>query len=213
MLNRDSTDHRQTLLRLSRGAISLTRDMTYKRAAMIELVRDRPEVFPRDEFQRFRRQIHRYGALVEDAHDFAEHCRFLLEEPRAQVVESTNKNLYVLTIFSAVFLPATLLSGLWGMNVGSLPFGASTDGFWEVTGLIGGNPGGHSHRPAAVAFLLTATLSRRPRRPGRWLSARALMASVVADLADHRMFAAPLVTESSPIPDFCASPMPTELER
>jgi zinc transporter len=89
-----------------------------------------------DEFDRFNRQIHRYAALVEDAQEYAEHCQFLLEELRAQVEEETNRNLYVLTMFSVIFLPATLIASIWGMNVGGIPFSGSANGFWVVAALI-----------------------------------------------------------------------------
>jgi zinc transporter len=66
----------------------------------------------------------------------ADHCQFLLEELRAQVEEDTNRNLYILTMFSVTFLPATLIASIWGMNVGGIPFGGSPNGFWVVAGLI-----------------------------------------------------------------------------
>jgi zinc transporter len=37
---------------------------------------------------------------------------------------------------SAIFLPATLTAGIWGMNVGGIPFSGSPNGFWMVGGLI-----------------------------------------------------------------------------
>ena len=110
--------------------------MAYKRAAMLELARERPALFPAEEFDRFNRQIHRYSALVEDAQDYAEHCQFLVEELRAQVEEETNRNLYILTMFSVIFLPATLIASIWGMNVGGIPFSGSSNGFWVIGGLI-----------------------------------------------------------------------------
>ena len=89
-----------------------------------------------EEFDGFNHQIHRYAALVEDARDYAEHCQFLLEELRAQVEEETDRNLYVLTMFSVIFLPATLIASMWGMNVGGIPFSGSANGFWVVVALI-----------------------------------------------------------------------------
>jgi transposase-like protein len=51
------------------------------------------------------------------------------EELRAQVEEETNRNLYILTMFSVIFLPATLIASVWGMNVGGIPFSGSSNGF------------------------------------------------------------------------------------
>jgi zinc transporter len=136
VLKRSGIEHREDLLEMRRGSIQVARDMAYKRTAMLELARERPAPFPADEFDRFNRQIHRYAALVEDAQDYAEHCQFLLEELRAQVEEETTRNLYILTMFSAIFLPATLIAGMWGMNVAGNPFSGSPNGFWVVGGLI-----------------------------------------------------------------------------
>jgi zinc transporter len=73
----------------------------------------------------------------------------LLEEPRAQVEEETNRNLYILTTFSVIFLPATLIASIWGMNVGGTPFSSRPNGFWVIAGLI-----------AAVFALVAVVLSR-----------------------------------------------------
>jgi zinc transporter len=110
--------------------------MAYKRTAMLELAHEHQTLFPADEFERFNHQIHRYAALVEDAQEFAERCQFLLEELRAQVNQETNRSLYILTIFSAIFLPATLIASILGMNVVGTPFSSSPNGFWVVGGLI-----------------------------------------------------------------------------
>jgi zinc transporter len=136
VLKRDGTDHREDLVEMRRESILVARDMAYKRTAMRELTHERPALNPADEFDRFNRQIHRYSALVEDAQEYAGHCQFLLEELRAQVGEETNGNLYVLTMFSVIFLPATLTASIWGMNVGGIPFSGSPNGFWVVGGLI-----------------------------------------------------------------------------
>jgi Mg2+ and Co2+ transporter CorA len=79
VLKRNGTDHREDLVEMRRESILVARDMAYKRTAMLELARERPALYPTDEFDRFKRQIHRYSALVEDAQEYAEHCQFLLE--------------------------------------------------------------------------------------------------------------------------------------
>jgi zinc transporter len=137
VLRGSGAGYREAILEMRRSSIELARDMAYKRTAMLDLVRERPVLLPADEFERFQRQIHRYAALVEDAQEFAEQCQFMLEELRAQVEAETNRNLYILTMFSAVILPATLITGIWGINVAGIPFSDSPNGFWVVAGLIG----------------------------------------------------------------------------
>jgi zinc transporter len=135
VLSRSGTGRREDILELRRSSIEVARDMTYKRTAMLDLAHERPALIPADELDRLDRQIHRYAALVEDAQEFAEHCQFLLEEFRAQIEEATSRSLYILTMISAIFLPATLIAGIWGMNVGGIPFGDNPNGFYVVGGL------------------------------------------------------------------------------
>ena len=112
VLKRRIAGSREEILEMRRESIRVARDMAYKRTAMLDLAREHPTLLSAAEFDRFNRQIHRYAALVEDAQEYAEHCQFLLEELRAQVEEETNRNLYILTMFSAILLPATLISGI-----------------------------------------------------------------------------------------------------
>ena len=41
---------------------------------------------------------------------------------RAKVDERMNRNMYFLTVISAIFLPLTLVTGFFGMNTGGLPY-------------------------------------------------------------------------------------------
>ena len=163
VLKRDGVRYREDLLEMRSNSMRVARDMGYKRTAMLKLARERPALCPADEFDRFDRQIHRYAALVEDAQEYAEHCQFLLEELRAQVEEETNRNIYILTIFSALLLPASLITGIWGMDVGGIPFSASPNGFWVVNGLI-------AAVSASVAIVLfrIALRARRMRAGGSY---------------------------------------------
>ena len=47
--------------------------------------------------------------------------RLVREELDLQAVQRTNTNLYVLSIMTALLLPATLITGIFGMNTGGLP--------------------------------------------------------------------------------------------
>jgi zinc transporter len=49
-----------------------------------------------------------------------------------QLQEMFNRNLYVLSIVTTFFLPVTLITGIFGMNVGGLPWAQEPIGFWWV---------------------------------------------------------------------------------
>jgi zinc transporter len=48
-------------------------------------------------------------------------ARLLHDEVAAKLTEQTNRHLYVLSVLTSLFLPPTLLVGVFGMNTGGLP--------------------------------------------------------------------------------------------
>ena len=59
-----------------------------------------------------------------------ERARILQEEVAAKAAAETNRQLSALSGMTALFLPATLVTGLFGMNTHGLPFESSPSGFW-----------------------------------------------------------------------------------
>ena len=53
-------------------------------------------------------------------------------EVMARVGEETNRNLYLLSMVTVIFLPMTLITGIFGMNVAGLPGLESAGAFWWV---------------------------------------------------------------------------------
>jgi len=51
---------------------------------------------------------------------------------RVKVDEKMNKNMYILTIISGIFLPLTLITGFFGMNTGGLPYTDIPNGTFKV---------------------------------------------------------------------------------
>jgi Mg2+ and Co2+ transporter CorA len=67
-----------------------------------------------------------------------ERSRLLQDEIAAKAAAETNRHLFVLTILTALLLPPTLVSGIFGMNVSDLPFTKEPGGFtWAMALLIG----------------------------------------------------------------------------
>ncbi|WP_300368512.1 CorA family divalent cation transporter [Hydrogenimonas sp.] len=54
---------------------------------------------------------------------------------RAKVDERMNRNMYLLTVISAIFLPLTLVTGFFGMNTGGLPYTDDPAGTVKVVAL------------------------------------------------------------------------------
>jgi zinc transporter len=74
--------------------------------------------------------------VIEEIAELYERAKLLQEELAARLAENTGHNLYVLSILTAVFLPMTLVTGIFGMNVADLPGLHAGGSFWWVMILI-----------------------------------------------------------------------------
>lgn len=75
--------------------------------------------------------------LADEAIFFQDRVSSLLDAHLSQVSNQLNGVMKVLTIIATIFMPLTVLTGLWGMNVGlpHLPGGEGAQ-FWWVMGLM-----------------------------------------------------------------------------
>lgn len=82
--------------------------------------------------------IQRLANLDQDLEVLEQRARFLHDELDAKLAAETNRQLYFLSIITAIFLPPSLVAGLFGMNLHGIPAAESPFGFWiaAATGLI-----------------------------------------------------------------------------
>ena len=77
----------------------------------------------------------RLDELDHEVIELRDRARLLQEELGARVAEQTNRHLRLLAVLTAVFLPPTLIAGLFGMNLAGAPFSSSSVGFWLSVGV------------------------------------------------------------------------------
>lgn len=133
-----SGDHPQKLARVRRLAVRLHRLLSTQRS-LINRFEHRMRRLPRPAFrietgklaQRLDWLDHEIVALRDRAH-------LLQEEVSLKMTDQTNRNLQVLAIVTTVFLPASLIPAIFGMNVGGLPLTDDRAGFvWAILLLVG----------------------------------------------------------------------------
>ena len=72
-----------------------------------------------------------------DSAALGERVKILQEELAALIGERSNRTLFVLTVVTVLALPFNVVGGLFGMNVGGIPFADSPAGFWLIVLLVG----------------------------------------------------------------------------
>lgn len=99
------------------------------------------------------RLSHRSVALLQDSEQVQSRARLLQDELMARLSAESNRLLYVLSVMTAVLLPMTIISGLFGMNVGGLPLLESRGGFWIVTAV--------AFVVAAIVYVFVSRIGQR----------------------------------------------------
>lgn len=74
------------------------------------------------------RVVQRLDSLHRDMHVLSERSRLLQDEIAARTTALTNRQLFTLSILTALFLPPTLVTGVFGMNTKGLFFSESDNG-------------------------------------------------------------------------------------
>jgi len=135
MLHRASA-HRPKLDALRRTLVRLQRLLAPEPAALFRLLNRPPPWVTGEDASELRQAAEELAAAVADSVALVERVRLLQEELTAHVNEQTNRTLFVLTIVTVLTLPMVIIPGLFGMNVGGVPFSHHPAGFWVVAGIV-----------------------------------------------------------------------------
>lgn len=132
----DAGEGAADLGRVRRQLARLRRHLGPQRLALGALAARPPMWASPDDSATLRDAASRIDGVGHDLDLAQERARQLQDERAAALAEITNRNLYVLSIFTAVFLPMTLVTGVFGMNVGGLPGLNDPSGFLWTMGLM-----------------------------------------------------------------------------
>lgn len=129
---------RSKLSELRRKAIMLRRYLAPQRDALNTLALQGVEWITDDDRLRIREAADSATRITEELEAIRERCAIVKDQLTDQRAEEMNRNMMVLSVVAAIFLPLGLISGMFGINVGGMPWTESGMGFWIVTGLVVG---------------------------------------------------------------------------
>ena len=72
--------------------------------------------------------------LVEDLDMLRERTQIIQDELTTALADALNRNMYMLSVIAAIFLPLGFLTGLLGINVGGIPGSENPHAFWIFAG-------------------------------------------------------------------------------
>jgi zinc transporter len=133
----DNTDDlRQNLGRIRRTCVRLHRQISGLRLALHRFEQGNANNPKPQTTLRAGALAQRLDGLDRAIPEMRERSRLLQEELLLKIEEQGNDNLRVLSILTALLLPPTLVTGVFGMNLKGLPFAEMESGFWWAALLI-----------------------------------------------------------------------------
>jgi zinc transporter len=124
------------LAQLRRMAVRLQRLLAPEPGAFYRVLASPPEWVTLEDRQRLQQASEEFSVVLRDIGSLQERIKLLQDESAARVAEENNRSLFILTMVTVLALPINLMSGLFGMNVGGIPFHQHPIGFWLVAALI-----------------------------------------------------------------------------
>jgi zinc transporter len=121
ILRGDIKEQRKRLGRVRRRCARIRRHFIPDRVALQKLLARPPAWLAGALAEGFQSVGEDLSFLIEEANELYERAKLLQEELASRLAEKTSDRLYVLSVLSAVLLPMTLITGIFGMNVAGLP--------------------------------------------------------------------------------------------
>lgn len=127
---------RPDLGRLRRLLVRLQRVLAPEPASLFRLLNRPPGWLKEADLQDLRGAAEEFATAVADCSALVERVKLLQEELGAVIDEQNNRSLFVLTVVTVLALPFNVIAGLFGMNVGGIPFAEHPAGFWTIVLLV-----------------------------------------------------------------------------
>lgn len=132
ILNGEGQSIRSRLAETRHDAVMLRRFIAPQREALTRLVQDESTLFDTETRVDLRETADQVTRLTEEIDAARERAMVLQDQLTDARAEEMNRNMMVLSVVAAVFLPLGFLTGLFGINVGGMPGVNNGLAFWLV---------------------------------------------------------------------------------
>jgi zinc transporter len=129
-------DHRGRLSKIRRASLRIHRQVAGMRASFQRLERDEVQLKPSLRVAAAK-LAQRLDAIDHEVCAIRDRSHLLQEEAADKLTEETNRQLRLLTVVTTLLLPATFVTGVFGMNVKGLPLTDNETGFvWAMLFIV-----------------------------------------------------------------------------
>lgn len=137
VINGSGQGIRSRLAEARQRAVSIRRFIAPQRDALTHLALDESALFKAATRIDLREVSDHVTRLTEEIDAARERAMVLQDQLADQRAEEMNRNMMVLSVVAAIFLPLGFVTGLFGINVGGMPGVDSAAAFWVVVAACG----------------------------------------------------------------------------
>lgn len=136
VLTKASPALRQQIINMRMRSVIFHRYVVPQRDAVSDLLFIGKHLLDRRSRRQAEETRQRLARVAEDLMALRENCAILREEIAAQMSDRLNRNMYILSVVTVIFLPLGFLTGLFGVNIGGMPGVDSPLAFWFFCGAL-----------------------------------------------------------------------------
>lgn len=136
ILESADTSLRESIVDVRKKAIIFRRYMAPQRDAISGLCMADIKWLEESHKRHLQETYNHVTRYVEDLDAIRERAQIVKDELANIIADKLNRNMYVLSVISAIFLPLGFLTGLLGINVGGIPGAGNTDAFLIFCGIL-----------------------------------------------------------------------------
>jgi zinc transporter len=120
---------RSDLAAMRRVLVRLQRLLAPEPGSIFRLLARPPQWLKLHDVQDLRDATEEFSLVLGDLSGLVERIKLLQEEIATRMDEQSNRTLFTLTLVTVLALPINIVAGIFGMNVGGIPFAENKHGF------------------------------------------------------------------------------------
>lgn len=127
---------RREIINIRKEAITLRRYIAPQRDVMVYLRSSDMDWLEQLHKRQIQESLDRLTRYIEDLDMIRERAQIIKDELANALADRLNRNMYILSVIAAIFLPLGFLTGLLGINVGGIPGAEDNNAFYIFIAML-----------------------------------------------------------------------------
>ena len=134
--NGETENYVSLLSEVRRALTEMRRYLSPQRYALDVLARQAMSWMGPENMYEYRENATLMARILDDIGTLRERALINIDELENKLREETQRNINGLSVLATLFIPATFVTGLLGINVNGIPFSDDPHGFWYITAFL-----------------------------------------------------------------------------